>query len=464
MNLLVLVGILAFAFGCILTYLLSKSKAASEIAVLNTRLGSEQQQLAIANQQLQQTAITISDLNQKLSQGREDSIRLSTQYKELQQRLLEQKEFMDRANESMKATFHQLSAEALKHNNESFVSLAKSTLETQVTEAKGDLEKKQQAIDALVKPLTESLGKFDTKINEMEKVRMEQHGQINQYMQGVQSMTEQLQKETHNLVTALKTSHTRGRYGEIALRRVVEFAGMTEHCDFEEQVSVSSAEGTLRPDMIIRLPDNKLIVVDSKVPLSSYMRAFETDNEEERKLFMTQHAQAVRDHLKNLSAKAYWSQFNDSPDYVVLYMQIESSFGAALSADPTLIEDAIRNKVIFATPTTLITLLKTVGFVWQQVRITENIEEMRGAGVELYNRTATLLGHFSNIGNSLNSAVKNYNNAVSSLESRFIPQAKKLQALSGTFSSKEVPDVEPVELNVRAVAEMMIENNNNPIT
>ncbi|MBO9636263.1 MAG: DNA recombination protein RmuC, partial [Chitinophagaceae bacterium] len=283
-------------------------------------------------------------------------------------------------------------------------------------------------------------------------------------MQGVASMTEQLQKETHNLVSALKTSHTRGRYGEIALRRVVEFAGMTEHCDFEEQVSVASVEGTLRPDMIIRLPENKIIVVDSKVPLSAYMRAFETDNEEEKRQLLSQHAQAVRDHLRNLSGKSYWSQFSESPDYVVLYMQIESSFGAALAANPSLIEEGIRNKVVFATPTTLITLLRTVGFVWQQVRVTENIEEMRGAGVELYNRTATLLGHFSNIGNSLNSAVKNYNQAVSSLESRFIPQAKKLQALSGSFTSKEVPDVEPVELNARAVAEMMIENNNNPVT
>lgn len=465
MNLLILGGALVvIVVGCILTYIITKSKAASQIAVLNTRLSNEQQQLFAAHQQLQQTAITINELSDKLNQKKEENIRLITEQRELQQRLKEQKEFMDHSAETMKASFHALSAEALKHNNESFVSLAKSTLETQVTEAKGDLEKKQQAIDALVKPLADSLGKFDNKIQEMEKVRMEQHGQINQYMQGVASMTEQLQRETHNLVSALKTSHTRGRYGEIALRRVVEFAGMTEHCDFEEQVSVASVEGTLRPDMIIRLPENKIIVVDSKVPLSAYMRAFETDNEEERKQFLLQHAQAVKDHLRNLSGKSYWSQFSESPDYVVLYMQIESSFGAALAANPTLIEDGILNKVVFATPTTLITLLRTVGFVWQQVRVTENIEEMRGAGVELYNRTATLLGHFSNIGNSLNSAVKNYNQAVSSLESRFIPQAKKLQALSGSFTSKEVPDVEPVELNARAVAEMMIENNNNPVT
>lgn len=465
MNLLILiVALVVLVIGCTLTYFITKNKATSQIAVLSTRLHTEQELHAAANQKLKEANILVNELNDKLNQQKNETVRLSAEQKELHRRLAEQQTFMDRSAEAMKASFHALSAEALKHNNESFVSLAKSTLETQMTEAKGDLEKKQQAIDSIVKPLAESLGKFDHKIQEMEKARMEQHGQINQYMQGVAQMTEQLQRETHNLVTALKTSHTRGRYGEIALRRVVEFAGMTEHCDFEEQVSVASVEGTLRPDMIIHLPEKKLIVVDSKVPLSSYMRAFETENEEERRLLLAQHAQAVRDHLRNLSAKAYWSQFGDSPDYVVMYMQIESSFGAALAADPTLIEDAIRNKVIFATPTTLITLLKTVGFVWQQVRITENIEEMRGAGVELYNRTTTLLGHFSNIGNSLNSAVKNYNQAVSSLESRFIPQAKKLQALSGTFTSKEVPDVEPVELNARAVAEMMIENNNNTVS
>lgn len=465
MNLLILGGALVVVvISCILTYFITKNKATSQIAVLSTRLNTEQELHRAANQQLLQANISINELNDKLNQRRDEATRLAAEQKELQRRLAEQQAFMDRSAETMKASFHALSAEVLKHNNESFVTLAKTTLATQVTEAKGDLEKKQQAIDALVKPLADSLGKFDHKIQEMEKARMEQHGQINQYMQGVAQMTEQLQKETHNLVTALKTSHTRGRYGEIALRRLVEFAGMTEHCDFEEQVSVASTGGMLRPDMIIRLPEKKIIVVDSKVPLSSYMRAFETENEEERKQLLAQHAQAVRDHLRNLSDKAYWNQFSESPDYVVLYMQIESSFGAALAADPTLIEEGIRRKVVFATPTTLITLLRTVGFVWQQVRITENIEEMRGAGVELYNRTATLLGHFSNIGNSLNAAVKNYNQAVSSMESRFIPQAKKLQALSGSFTSKEVPDVEPVELNARAVAEMMIENNNNPIT
>ena len=382
---------------------------------------------------------------------RETNAGLEAKHVETIKRLQEQQLFIDQTNDKLKLAFSSLSAEALKNNNESFVTLAKSTLETQVTDAKGDLEKRQQAIDALVKPLTDSLEKFDGKVHELEKVRLQQHGQINQYILGIQQTTEKLQQETHSLVSALKTSHGRGRYGEIALRRVVEFAGMTEHCDFIEQVSVSDEEGTLRPDMIIKLPGQKTIVADSKVPLSAYMKAFETENEEERRLLFLQHAAAVKGHLRKLSAKAYWSQFTDSPDYVILYMQIESSFASALQSDPSLIEEGIKNKVVFATPTTLITLLRTVGFVWQQVSIADNIELIRDAGIELYNRTSVLLGHFASMGNSLKTAVIHYNNAVASVESRFVPQARKLYELGSAYTKKVLPELEQIEAVVREV-------------
>jgi DNA recombination protein RmuC len=384
-----------------------------------------------------------------VSSLREDNAQLKARQEETQTRLIEQQEFVNQANVKLKDAFQALSADALKNNNESFVTLAKSTLETQVNEAKGDFDKKQQAIDALVKPLSASLEKFDGKIEDFEKKRAEQHGQLNQFIQGVQQSTEKLQKETQSLVGALKTSHGRGRYGEIALRRVVEVAGMTDHCDFEEQVSVSTDDGILRPDMTIRLPDRKTIVVDSKVPLSAYMRAFETEDEDEKRMCFIQHAAAVRDHLKKLSQKAYWTQFADSPDYVVLYMQIESSFGIALQTDPLLIEDAIRNNIIFATPTTLITLLRTASFVWQQVSVAENIEQIKDAGIELYNRTTTLIGHFAQIGSNLKTAVGNYNKAVSSLESRFIPQAKKVYELGSAYTKNVLPDIEQIEIVAR---------------
>lgn len=449
--------IVVLSLAIIIWLLLSAQKLKTRLAVLETQLGSGNQAVELLRQELQEKKRANEDLSAQFSILQQENIRLHSDADARDTRLREQQNFIEQSNQQLKDAFNVLSNEALKHNHTSFLALAKSALENQMTDAKGDLDKRQQAIDNMVKPLTESLHRFDENMRQLENNRQQQYGQINQFIVDVQQSTEKLQKETHNLVSALKTSHIRGRYGEIALRRVVEFAGMTEHCDFSEQVSVQGDEGQLRPDMIIRLPEGKTIVVDSKVPLSAYMRAFETDNEEERKQLFAQHAAAVRDHLKKLSAKAYWSQWSHSPDYVILYLQIESSFGAALQADPTLIEDGIRNRVVFATPTTLITLLRTVGFVWQQLHVAENIEEIRNAGIELYNRTNVLVKYFTSIGNSLNSAVTHYNNAVASLESRFIPQAKKLYNL-GPALKNTLPDMKPVETAIRQIPPQELEN------
>jgi DNA recombination protein RmuC len=442
------------ALAAVIKVVSSGHQSKTRIAILETQLSSVNQAAGTLRQEVQDKQSVIDELNARLQILQEESIRIESngeaRFREMENRLREQQEFIDQSNEKLKDAFNALSAEALKHNNSSFVALAKSTLETQLTDAKGDLEKRQQAIDAMVKPLSESLHRFDENMRQLESNRQQQYGQINQFILGVQQSTEKLQKETHSLVSALKTSHIRGRYGEIALRRVVEFAGMTEHCDFSEQVSMNGEEGVLRPDMIIRLPEGKTIIVDSKVPLSAYMRAFETEDEEERKLLLNQHAAAVKDHLKKLSAKAYWSQWQQSPDYVILYMQIESSFGAALQAEPALIEEGIRNRVVFATPTTLITLLRTVGFVWQQLHVAANIEEIRNAGIELYNRTNVLIKHFTNVGSSLKMAVSHYNDAVASLESRFMPQARKLYNL-GPALKQTLPETKPVETGIRSL-------------
>jgi DNA recombination protein RmuC len=352
---------------------------------------------------------------------------------------------------AMRDAFGSLAADALHKNNQAFVTLAESRLSEKVTEAKGILEGKEKAIDKIIEPLKSSLDKMETKINDLEIKREGAYSNIQTILDGMQKSAQALDKGTQNLISALKSSSIRGRYGEIGLRRVVEFAGMTEHCDFVEQASTASEGGTLRPDMIIRLPEKKTIIVDSKTPMDAYMKAFETDNEPEQLAFLSQHAAAVKDHLRKLSGKSYWSQFAESPDYVVLYMQIESSFAAALQSDPTLIEEAIRHKIIFATPTTLITLLRTVGFIWQQRNVADNIEQIRDAGIELYNRTTVLLGHFSEIGSGLKSAVGHYNKAVASLESRFTPQAKKLHALGSAYTKNVIPDIQPVELAIRDV-------------
>jgi DNA recombination protein RmuC len=376
---------------------------------------------------------------------------LQAAYDEQQKKVADQSLFLAGAEKTMKDAFGSLAADALHKNNQAFVTLAESKLGEKVTEARGILEGKERAIDKLVEPLKNSLDKMETTISDLELKRVGAYTGISTLLEGMQRSTQELGRGTQTLINALKTSSTRGRYGEIGLRRVVEFAGMTEHCDFIEQQSVPGEEGLLRPDMIIRLPEKKTIVVDSKTPLDAYMKVFETSVEAEQQLLLVQHARAVKDHLKRLSAKAYWSQFTESPDYVVLYMQIESSFGAALQTDPSLIEEGIRNNVILATPTTLITLLRTVGFVWQQRSVAENIEEIRNTGIELYNRTTVLLKHFSQIGGGLKSAVSHYNDAVSSLESRFIPQAKRLHSLGAAYTKNVITEPEQVDTAVRGI-------------
>ena len=390
------------------------------------------------------------------------SVRLETLFQAEQERhgatrkdLEETRKFIGDANRNMREAFDSLSARALRDNNQAFLDLAKTSLEKQLADSSSDLDKRQQAIDSMVKPLGESLKSFDGKIRELEHARIGAYSDMKNLLTQLQGSSEKLQREANALVTALKTSHVRGKYGEIGLKRVVEFAGMSAFCDFDEQASVSTADGRLRPDLIVNLPGQRRVIVDAKVPLAAYMQAFETTREEEKGEWLKKHAAAVREHLKKLSAKAYWSQFADSPDYVILYLQIESSFGAALEIDRTLIEDGIAGGILFATPTTLITMLRTIAFSWQQVGIAENIYQIRDAGVELYNRVNTLLQHIAAVGSNLNAASQYYNKVIGSLESRFIPQVKKLKEVGGTLMDKEIPELNPVETAIRPFSERL---------
>jgi len=400
-----------------------------------------------------------SDLNSGLEELRrqfvgikEENANLTATHEATIKRLEEQQKFVEDAQKNLKDAFGALSADALQNNNTSFVELAKAKLEEKVTEAKGEFEKKEQAIGELVKPLGESLKNMDSKIQELEGKRIKAYSDIWNYLDQVKITTEGLRKETTNLVGALKTSHTRGRYGELALRRLVEHAGMFEHCDFEEQVSVEDESGKLRPDMIIKLPGNKTLVVDSKAPLSAYMKMFETEDEDQQKILLGQHVAAVKDHLKKLSAKAYWSQFNDAPDFVIMYIHIESSYGIALQAYPEMIEEAMKNRIIIATPTVLLSILLGVGYSWNQLKTMENIEAIRDAAVELHDRSAVLMDHLAKIGTGLKNTVTHYNNTVGSLESHFLPQARKINTLGQAYTKKQIPEIIPVEISVRPLA------------
>lgn len=393
----------------------------------------------------------LETIRNQITSIKEENASLIAKGEEIATRLKEQEEFISQANKQLQDSFASLSISALKENNLSFVELAKAKLDEKVAEAKGEFEKKELAIQTLVKPLGDSLKVMDTKIQEMEDKRLRAYSDIWNYLDTVKSTTEGLKKETSNLVGALKTSHSRGRYGEIALRRLVEHAGMFEHCDFEEQVSVEDDNGKLRPDMIIKLPGSKTLVVDSKSPLSAYLKIFETDDSDQQKILLSQHITAIKDHLKKLSAKAYWSQFDDAPDFVIMYIHIESSYGAALQAWPEMIEEAMKNRIIIATPTVLLSILMGVGYSWNQLKTMENIESIRDAAVELHDRSAVLIEHLVNIGTGLKSTVNNYNKSIGSLESSFIPQAKKINSLSQAYAKKQIPDIGPIEVSVRPV-------------
>lgn len=389
--------------------------------------------------------------NETIARLTGDYNNVQAKYEEAVKAIAEQKEFVQTANVALKDAFASLSSEALKVANNSFLELAKTQLDNHVTEAKGDLELRRQSIDNMVKPLSESLKNMDEKINTIEKQREGAYEKVHSYLDMMRLTAESLKKETSTLVSALRNSNSRGRYGEIALRRLVEFAGMMEHCDFEEQVSTDGENGKLRPDMIVRLPGQRCMVIDSKMPLSSYLQIFETDDHIQQQTHLGNHLGAVKMHIRQLSDKAYWNQFSEAPDFVVLFMQIESSYSAALHAWPGLIEEALSNKIIIATPTTLITILRSVGYSWNQMKTMNHIESIRDAAVELYERSATLAEHFSNVGKSITSTVNHYNNAIGSLERNFMPQARKIGTNSEAYIKKVLPDLPPIEVSVRPI-------------
>ncbi len=418
-------------------------------ATAETTLSDAQKTIAELQRREHDLNSALEELRKQLVTIKEENASLEATHEATIKRLDEQHKFVEDAQKNLKDAFGALSADALQNNNTSFVELAKAKLEEKVTEAKGEFEKKEQAIGELVKPLGESLKNMDTKIQELEGKRIKAYSDIWNYLDQVKITTEGLKKETTNLVGALKTSHTRGRYGELALRRLVEHAGMFEHCDFEEQVSVEDESGKLRPDMIIKLPGNKTLVVDSKAPLSAYMKMFETDDEEQQKILLGQHVIAVKDHLKKLSAKAYWSQFNDAPDFVIMYIHIESSYGVALQAYPEMIEEALKNRIIIATPTVLLSILLGIGYSWNQLKTMENIEAIRDAAVELHDRSAVLMEHLVNIGKGLNGTITHYNKTIGSLEGSFLPQARKINALSQAYVKKQIPESLLIETSLR---------------
>lgn len=358
----------------------------------------------------------------------------------------EKLQLLENTRQQTEVQFRALSAEALAANNQSFLDLARSTLDAYQQQARGDLENRQQAISQLVKPLEESLQKVDGKITQLEQARSGAYARLDEQLKSLLTSQLRLESETGNLVRALRTPAVRGRWGEIQLRKVVEMAGMVNYCDFVEQETADA--GRLRPDMTIKLPNGRNLVVDSKAPLQAYLESLETTNDSDRQAALQRHARQIRDHLQKLSAKNYWEQFQPTPEFVVLFLPGETFFSAALTQDPGLIEAGVDRKVLLATPTTLIALLRAVAYGWRQEQLTENAAAISRLGQELYDRVATLAQHFTQMGKGLERAVDSYNSAMASLDSRVLVSARKFKEL-GAGSSKEIDSAQQIEKAAR---------------
>lgn len=446
--LFIVVFLLGAALGAALGWLLLRTKASSasaaDLATVRERLAGKDQEL----QKLQE-AFHREAAEQKHS--RAENAQLKAELEGERRAAQERKDSFKQAAEELSEKFKALSRDALKDNNQSFLQLAHSTLEKFQETAKGDLELRQKAIDQLVRPLKESLEKVDGKINEIEKARAGAYSELREQVKNLATSQLQLQAETGNLVTALRAPHVRGRWGEIQLRRVVELAGMLQYCDFDEQTTVATDDGRIRPDVIIRLPGNRTIVIDAKVPFDAFYESISTKDDVIRSARLRDHARLVRTHIGSLSKKSYWESVQPTPEFVLLFLPGETFYSAALEIDPKLIEDGVGKGVIIATPTTLIALLKAVSYGWRQEQMAENAREVSDLGKTLYDRLRVFTNHFADIGKGLDRALDSYNRGVGSLEGRVLRTARKFKE-RGAIAGEDIEIVEPLDKAARLLS------------
>jgi DNA recombination protein RmuC len=440
--------LLSLIIGMIVGWLISKiqqqKRYSDLISELERKVSSTEAIVEERGRQIQQREEEINQLRRELNNESQARVEAVTRLEAAQKGFEEQKALLEAMKAEMTDTFNALSSAALKSSSEDFLRLASEHLGKIVADTKGKLGEHKEAIDGMIKPLQEALKRYEDQIRMMEKTRHEAYGSLAEQLRALASTHENLQRETSNLVSALRKPQVRGRWGEMQLRRVAELSGMSVHCDFTEQQSMDTERGRIRPDMVVHLPNDREIVVDSKVSLEAYLDALSAETEEERRAKMERHAQQVRAHMNRLASKEYWSQFQRSPEFVVLFIPGESFLSAALDIDTTIIEDGIQKRVIIATPTTFIALLRAIAYGWRQEQMTRNAQEISELGRQLYDRMRTLVQHFENIGSSLERAIGAYNKAVGSMESRILPSVRRFKEL-GVTGAEEIAILEQVD-------------------
>jgi DNA recombination protein RmuC len=406
--------------------------------------------------QLERERDALASVRQAWAEAQQARVTAETRMEDTARQLVEQKALIDHTRQELMGSFQALSGEALKQNSETFLKLAAVSFEALHVKADGDLVQRQQAIDALVHPLQESLHRYDEHLRLLEQSRQSAYGGLDQHLRSLAESQQRLQQETGNLVKALRAPTVRGQWGELTLKRVAELAGMVDHCDFAEQLSVTGDDGRFRPDMVVQLPGGRQIIVDAKTVLSAYLDAHEAQNEAQQADALRRHAAQVKSRMDELSLKAYWTQFDHAPEFVVLFLPGEQFLGAALDQNPRLIEEGFANGIVLATPATLTALLRAVAYGWRQERMTAHAEEAGRLGKELYERMAVLAEHMNDVGQALGKSVSAYNRAVGSLETRILPAARRFREL-GVSSDRNVPVLEPAEVVPRKTLPFDIE-------
>jgi DNA recombination protein RmuC len=356
-------------------------------------------------------------------------------------------ELLAQAESQVRAAVETASRAALNANSETFLKLAREVFGNDQVKANASLKEREEAIRQLVEPIRAALAKQETQALELERLRAESHGKLAGQIEGLMNVQSILQRETRNLSTALRRPEVRGRWGELTLRRLVELAGMVEHCDFTEQTQVQAGEKVLRPDLIVRMPETRELVVDAKTPLDAFMDAIDASDDESRRVALGRHAQQVEQRVRELGQKSYWEQFEHSPEFAVLFLPGDQFLSAALAERPDLLDAALKQSIIIATPSTLMALLKVVAYGWRQAAASQNAAEIRELGQELHRRLSTFVGHLQKVGRSLDNALGAYNAAVGSFERNVTPQARRFTELGAT--ADVLPAVEPAEQVVR---------------